>query len=181
METNNLTHNSIDLPQFIGKLKKMDRTASILYSIVKVLYIIFIVAFILGIIALGILNSDFFSPTIMSALLTLVGLVLVFIYLNYRGKDYKNVDYSQTTYEMLKKTSERYKPFLKKDLWMLPGLILMGVGLGLDPSRGNFWNYQLFFWSFTIIGGGGFGLIYWYFKWKPIKDNADKLIKEIES
>ncbi len=178
METNNSTHNSMDLPQFIGRLKKMDKRATIALNILKIFYIIIIVLFIGGIIAL-VFNEELLSRTVISPVLTLIGLILVFIYLHYRGKDYKNVDYSQTTYEMLKKTSERYKPFLKKDMWFFPGAILVTTGRGLN-SYTNFWSFQLFFWSLILIGFL-IGLIYWYFRWKPIMDNADKLIKEIES
>ncbi len=179
MDNNNFKYNPMDLPKFIGKLKKMDKRTTIFVNILKIAYIIIIVVFILGIIAL-VINEELLSRTVISPVITLIGLILVFIYLHYRGKDYKDVDYSQTTYKMLQETSERYKPFLKKDIWVFPGTILVAIGRGLSPSPyRNFWDFQLFFWSLILIGGV-IGVVYWYFRWKPIKDNADKLIKEIE-
>ncbi len=177
---NNKTHKDLDLPQFINKLKRFDKKARILYNGTKVFYLI-IIAFFLLVILLPVFFEDkgFLDRVFVNGLLTIAGLIIIYIYLHYRGKDYKNIDYSQTTYEMLKKTSERYKPFLTKDLWVLPGLTLMSIGISLNSHMG-FWKHELLFWG-IVLAAGCLGFIYWYFKWKPLKENADRLIREIES
>ncbi len=174
---NNMINNGLDMPQFINKLKKEDKKMLAVYNVIKILYLV-LISFLFIEIAASIF-SEGFSNTMLGSALTVLGVSLIYIYLNYRGKDYQNIDYSQTIYEMLRTTSERYKPFLTKDLLVLPGIILMGIGMGLNKDMG-FAKYQLIFWSVMIIGAL-LGLIYWYFKWKPVKDNADMLLKEIES
>ncbi len=179
MKTNKLENNNLNLPEFINKLKQADKKYMILYEGVKILYIIIITSFFVGGLTHLFFNGgNIFSKWMIGNILNVLGMIMVFLYLNYRGKDYKNIDYSQTTYQMLKKTSERYKLFLSKDLWVLPGIACMSIGYSLF-FYSEFWQRQLFFWSMALVGGI-VGVIYWYFKMRSIKNTADNLIKEME-
>jgi hypothetical protein len=56
------------------------------------------------------------------------------------------------------------------------------VDLGLsfmNHSESDFWHTQMWFIPLIIVSIIG-GLIWWYVRYKPIRDGALKLIKEIE-
>lgn len=96
-------------------------------------------------------------------------------------KEYKHVDYSLPTLEMLKKAVYRYQPFQKSAMWMFAGLVLMDIGLTYDwlDENTSLLHTQIIFVG-GIVLGFIIGLIIWYFKYKPLRDGARKLIREIE-
>ncbi len=178
MDTNNLAHNEIDFSQFVNQLKKADKRASLLYNIVKIFYLLIMAFFLVMFVIIFKFSNNVLYESL-NTILILSGLILVYIYLHYRGKDYKNADYSQTTYVMLQQTSERYKPFLTKDLLSIPGLVLMMLGTSLNSGRGFLFALVLLIVAGLV--GVIIGFVWWYFKWKPIKDNADRMLREMES
>ena len=86
MKTNNKTNRTIDLPQFISKVKRKDKIFKVLYLAIIVLYIIIIVAH-LAIIFISIYNNVPFREWI-GNLGTLLPFLIIYIYLRKKLKEY---------------------------------------------------------------------------------------------
>ncbi len=177
MDTNNKINNELDLPQFIKKLQKEDNFIGGLYKVLEIMYLIWILLYLLGIIV-GVFFMKDLSVNYLKHTCVLSSLIFIYLFLRKRKKEYQNVDYSQTTYDMLKKTVLRYKYYRKEDTLIIIAVSILFIGLGLDNYRG-FWHYQIYAWSCVIVCTI-LGSIWWYFKLKPLKDKANELIKEIE-
>lgn len=81
---------------------------------------------------------------------------------------------------MLKNAAYRYKPFQLKSIWVLIAILLIDTGLIIQSKiDDSFGDEQIFFFGAIFIGLA-IGLIIWYFKYKPLRDNALRLIDEIE-
>ena len=176
MKTDNKTTTTTNLPQFISKLKKQDKQFTIAYKAIKIVYIIGIAPIVVSLF-MSILNSKPYTEWI-GQLGILLPFVIIYFVLNKRHKEYKQQDYSQPTYLVLKNMERRYQLFRCSDLWVLFGLIILGISLGFDSSLGLL-PYQLIYWT-TIIIAEFFAYIYWCKKIKPMKDRASQLIKELE-
>lgn len=176
MTTNELNTN---LEKVTGRLKKEDRHYATIVKVVQVFYWIFIPLFIVKTVV------EYTSSHEINDIISGVGLVLGFllIALSFQKlyNEYQYVDYSLPTLEMLKKAAYRYEPFQKRVLWVVPGLLLMDVGLTFEwMSEGkSVLDSQVFFLG-SILFGAIIGLVWWYFKYKPLRDDALKLIKELE-
>lgn len=176
MKTENNTDRTIDLPQFISKLKKQDKLYSRILLWTKILYIVIIIPHI-AIIAKAIYNSTPYTEWI-GYLGTLIPFLIIYFILNKRHKEYKKVDYSQPTYSLLQNIEKRYKMIRPNDSWVFLALFILGISLGFDSPK-EFLRFQLEYWAFMLIAFI-IGYIWWYIKEKPMKDRAAKLIKELE-
>ncbi len=85
MKTDNKTNTTIDLPQFITKVKRQDKIFKVVYLAIIVLYIIIIVTH-LAIIFISIYNNVPFREWI-GDLGTLLPFLIIYIYLRKRYKD----------------------------------------------------------------------------------------------
>jgi hypothetical protein len=95
-------------------------------------------------------------------------------------REYKYVDYSQPTLVMLKKAAYRYKPFQLKTLWAVLAILLVDAGLSLNTTLGfNFFWLQVFYLGIVILSAM-IGLLIWCGRYKPIRDSALSLIREID-
>ncbi len=173
MDTN--THHKVELPEFINKLKKLDKRTFILYRVLIITYLILAILISAALINIVFIQGD--MPEL-SDILKFAAFILFYIVLRKRQKEYKNRDYSQTTYSMLKKISKRYSFLRIDDLWAVLAAATLGVAIGINNHRG-FWYFQLFYWS-VIIVSVLLSYVYWYFRLKPTKNNAEKLLKELE-
>jgi magnesium-transporting ATPase (P-type) len=101
-------------------------------------------------------------------------------------KDYKNVDYSLPTMEMLKKAAYRYKIFHFRTAIMIFPLILIDLGMFLIGSDIGFMKTenllygQLMFWGIMAISFS-IGVMIWYKRQRPLRNQALELIRELES
>ena len=176
MKADNKTNTTIDLPQFISKVKRKDKIFKVVYMAIIVLYIIIIVAH-LAVISISIYNNIPFTEWI-SNLGTLLPFVVIYFFLMKRHKEYKKADYSLPTYLVVKNMEKRYRWFRLSDLWVVAALFFLGISMGIDSPMGLF-SFQLSFWAMILVASL-VGYIYWYFRIKPLRDKAARLIKELE-
>lgn len=114
-------------------------------------------------------------------------LIFAFIFTKYL-KVYRSADYGQATVTMLRNAVKRYKMQLSKIALSLVPLVFINAGVTLisigEESEGLFEGYylkfQLIFWPMIALAMG-IGLLIWRVKQKPLKDAAEKLLKEIQA
>ncbi len=176
MTTNELNTN---LEQVTGKLKKEDSNYARIVKAVQVFYWIFIPLFAFKTIR-EYSDSGDLKDIISGACITLAFLIIALTFGKYY-KEYKYVDYSLPTLEMLKKAAYRYEPLQKRSAWILVALVFMDIGLIFDWTDANtsVLHSQLIFLSGILIGVV-IGMIWWYIQYKPLRDDALRLIKELE-
>ena len=173
------TTNNISLEEMVGKLKKEDMKYGRLSKAIFILYVILIPLFIL----FGILDyreTKAIGDIIWT--LSIISAFSIFAFL-FRSlmKEYQYVDYSQPTLKMLEGAVLRYQPIHPKTIWVVPALLLMDVGMYLhNPIEGtSFLQFQLFF-AGILLFAIAIGVVVWYYRYKPIRDNALMLLKELE-
>ncbi|WP_167618059.1 hypothetical protein [Maribellus sediminis] len=168
-----------NLEKLTGKLEKEDSNYARIIRAVQIFYWIFIPVFA-GITILEYRETHSLN-TIVSGLFLMVAFLVIALTFRKYYKEYKYVDYSLPTLEMLKKAAYRYQPFQKRGLWVLLGLAFMDVGLTIDwlDQNTSVVHTQIFFGA-SLLVGFVIGLVLWYIRYKPIRDNALRLIKEIE-
>lgn len=175
MKTNN-TH-TINLPELTQKLKTSDINYARIVKGIQTLYWILIPLYII----LTIIQIVEKAPlTQLAGGSCIVISMLIFAFLmRYYYQEYSNVDYSQPTLIMLKKAAYRYKPFQKQAVWALLALLIMGVGLTLNNLEFNTTKIIISY-GILMLASVIAGLIWWYFRYKPLRDDALQLIREIE-
>ena len=176
MKTNN--NNNLDFEQLLGKLKKEDTNYSSLSKALLIIYLIMIPLYIV-ITALEYFETkDVFQ--IVGGACFVISFSVFAIFFRIYYKEYKYVDYSLPTIQMLKKAAYRYKPFQLRTLWILPALVLMDLGLYFTSSfdiigiKAHLYFIVLMLLSICV------GIVFWWVKYKPLRDNALALIKELE-
>ena len=167
METNNL----------INRIKREDERYA---SIAKTFQIVY---WVLVPIYLVLITKDIITKSpvaeIAGSFCFLLGLVVFAILFRIYYFEYKSVDYGQPTLEMLKKAAYRYKPFQSK-LWItFIAVLLIGTGLSLSGPFADFLKTQIFFWG-AMTAALIIGLIVWWIRYKPLRDNMLRMIREIE-
>ena len=108
-----------------------------------------------------------------------ISLVIFLFLLLYSYKEYKYIDYSLPTLHLLKKAAKRYKFFQGKSWWAIFALSIMEVGMILDNLEFNTLTLIVAF-TLVMIGSLSAGAIWWYIRYKPMRDGALRLIHEIE-
>jgi predicted benzoate:H+ symporter BenE len=176
MFRNNNPISGID--QLTHKLKQEDERYSRLSKGLQIVYWVLAPVYLIMILRHATEGSSF-NDTI-SGVFFLVAMVIFALFFRNYYKEYKNVDYSLPTLIVLKKAAYRYQPFQLKTIWILMAIICINVGLSLKAVDHTdlFW-IQITFWGLMLISIG-IGLVYWYFRYKPLRDAALKMIKEIE-
>ena len=167
-----------NLEHLTGKLKKEDLRYARLSKTIQIVYWALIPMYIL---ITGMSLWESWDPNrITGGTCIILGLIIFAIFFGNYYKEYKYVDYSLPTITMLKKAAYRYQPFQKKSVWILLALVLMDIGLSFNTS-GLFTSYNshIMFAGLIAIAVVA-GYIFWFFKYKPLRDNALQLIKEIE-
>lgn len=121
------------------------------------------------------------SNEIISSFCFLFAMVTFALLFRKYQKEYGEVDYSLPTLLMLKKAVNRYEPFSKRTIGIIPGILLIDIGLTLKASNhSDMILTQLMFLGAIGLGSIG-GLIWWYSQYKPLKDRTQALIDEIEA
>ncbi len=172
------TTDKLSLDQLVSKLKNQDVT----YSRLSKRFYIFYLIFIPVLIALAIIEfSDTKDMNIVfwASSMSIAFGIFALLFKSY-FKEYGHVDYAKSTMEMLEGAVYRYQPFQTKTIWVLLALIFVDLGLVFRISdRSNFLQTQLIFISILVVAIIA-GLAVWYIKYKPIRDNAMRLIKELQ-
>ncbi|MCT4588222.1 MAG: hypothetical protein N4A71_10400 [Carboxylicivirga sp.] len=96
-------------------------------------------------------------------------------------KEYQGVNYALPTLQMLKQAVNRYSPFTKRTLLVVPGVVLAYIGFLLSASKFSSPIFVHAFFSGAILVGLTGGLIYWKSKYKPLRDEAKKMLQDIEN
>jgi hypothetical protein len=102
-------------------------------------------------------------------------------------KEFRAVDYSVTSFEMLSAAAKRYRFQPERLLYLLPSLLLIDAGFTI--SIFNRWQsfaplnrilvVQAIYFSVIIIALFA-GYLIWRFKKKPHRDNALRMLKELQ-
>jgi hypothetical protein len=166
------------MDHLIQKLKKEDAGYSRLSKSIQIVYWILVPFYLFMVIRMAMAGSPL--PEILSSVFFLFAMLIFALFFRHYYKEYKYVDYSQPTLIMLKKAAYRYKPFQLKTLWVLLAVLLVNAGLSLGTKHFfDLLGVQFVFWGVMIISGL-IGLWIWKIRYKPIRDAALKMIREIE-
>lgn len=179
MKTINQNKKEVSIDQLLVKLKNEDSNYSKISIAVTIMYWIFIPLF--GIKTFLEYQESVDITEVIKGICFILGFLILAIFFRRYYKKYKYVDYSLPTIQMLRQAVCRYKLFQKESIWILLALIVIDVGLTLDWMKNgtSILETQTFFLG-AILFGFIIGLILWYVKYKPIRDEALKMIKEIE-
>ncbi len=173
-----IKNDHINLDQLVGKLHKEDNRYAKLCRIIQIIYWIFIPFFTFSAINHYIESGEI--NDLIGGMSYVVGFIIIAIFFGNYHKEYKYVDYSLPSLIMLKDAAYRYQAVQLKSLWILLGLMFIYVGVIMESKLdAAFLKLQLIFWGGALLGLF-FGLIIWYLKYKPLRDNALRLIAEIE-
>ncbi len=171
-------NDNINLDQLVGKLQKEDLRYSNLCKGLKLVYWILIPIY--TVLAVVIYFETKEITDLVAGLLFVSSFLIFALIMGYFQKEYNSVDYSLPTLSMLKMAANRYKPFRPKSLWAFIAFFIMDAGFCLSSEYGedmiNKQGYVLALFLASITAG----LILWYFKYKPLRDNALRLVTEIE-
>ncbi len=178
MNSNKQNTSGSDISRLVDRLKTQDSNYATLSRGIQVFYWIFIpLNMVLGV--RHYLDSGDVIHLISSVFMVLAFLIFALFFGRYY-REYKNVDYSQPTLIMLKKAAYRYKPFQLRTAWVGVALVLMDIGLTINQEGiGMMIGIQYMFWGGIFLGLIA-GLFIWYIKYKPLRDDALRLISEIE-
>jgi len=178
MNFNKNNKDNINLGQLVGKLQKEDNRYSNLCKGLKPIYWVLIPIYAIMAIDAYIESKEIND---LFAGLCFVGCFLIFaLVLGNFQKEFKTVDYSLPTLSMLKKAAERYKPFRPKSFLAFAAFFLMDAGFYLSSHFNNYAvKFQIYFIALFFVSVA-IGLVIWYIRYKPLRDNALRLIAEIE-
>lgn len=177
MKANNEKTESENLAEIITRLKNEDDRYAALSKRMQIVYWILILIF-MTLIILQIVQKDPVVDIIGSTCF-LFAMLLFALFFQHLYKEYKYVDYSQPTLIMLKKAAYRYKPFQLKALWTLLAMLLMDAGLSLNTSLSFKFIYIQACFLGVIVLATVIGLLFWRVRYKPLRDTALELIREI--
>jgi len=178
MTMNNEQVEPVNLDKLISNLKKEDEQYAGLSKRMQYLY------WIMSLIFIFVIVIQIFGKVhvvyIIGNICFLFAMLIFGLLFKYYYREYKYVDYSQPTLVMLKKAAYRYKPFQLKTLWAVLSLLLVDAGLSLNTSLGfNFIWIQVFYLGIVVLSAI-IGLLIWRARYKPVRDAALSLIREID-
>ncbi|WP_291856445.1 hypothetical protein [Marinilabilia sp.] len=167
------------MDQLIHKLKNEDENYARLSRGIQIFYWIMAPVYLIMVVLHAIEGSSL-NEILGGIFFFLAMLIFALFFRNYY-KEYKYVDYSQPTLVMLKKAAYRYKPFQLKILWAFLAVGFINAGLSLSATHmADLLEIQLVFWS-AMAMAVLIGLWRWKVRYKPIRDAALNMIREIEA
>ena len=177
METNGKS-TQLDLNDLTYRLKSADKRYACMSKRFQYLYWALVPIYLVLIISDVIVKRSLLE--IGSGLCFLMGMTLFALIFRSYYKEYNFVDYTLSTLIMLKKAARRYYPFHHK-LWLVfLGLLCIDAGLALRESLGyETVRFQVIFFV-AILVAFVVGMILWRVRYKPLRDEALRLIREIE-
>jgi len=171
-------NNNINLDQLVAKLQKEDKTYGNLYKILKVVYWVYIPIYLLITVSIYIDSAEI--KDLFGGLSIIISFIIFALILGNYQKDFKNANYALPTLLMLKNAASRYRPFQLKALWAFLAILFMDLGFSIISfTKNHIIKIQFFVFGIMLISIL-IGLIIWYIKHKPLRDNALRLVAEIE-
>lgn len=175
----NNTTDKINLASLTGKLQTEDKRYSNIAKRMQVMYWILIPVYMVFIIRH--IQDGSSTMQILGGVCFLFAMLTFAIIFNKFKKEYSKVDYSLPTLLMLKQAVKRYKPFQLKTYWALLAVALVDAGLVFNSPEGERkWFIQLVFIGGIVIAIL-VGLLIWRKRYKPLKDEALKLIEQLSN
>lgn len=179
MTQNKIDNKYINLGQLTSNLKKEDKKYATLSRRFQIVYWVLIPIYLVSMVGHLIEKSP--VKDVLSSLCFLFAMLTFALFFRHYYKEYNNVDYSEPTLMMLKKAAYRYKPFQLKTLWVLLAILLIDAGLILNSSlKFDVLRIQIYFFG-SITIAMSIGIILWYVRYKPIRDKALHLIKDLNN
>lgn len=182
MKQNNEINESIDLSAFTSKLKREDDRYSRICKGLIVVYSIFVLLKLASIIIHLIDETP--DLYLLGKVSYLLGFLIFALLMGIYYHEYKFVDYSQPTLVMLKKAAHRYKPVRLNVVWAIVALFLVDLGISLETLGGFEFNWKFIAIQIMVVGalviGLIIGLVIWRVRYKPLRDTALAMIREIE-
>ena len=178
METNKQNTETTNFAQLVSKLKNEDSNYAKISRAIQIMYWIFIPVF-------AIITFREFSETgntneLISGAFFILAFLIFALFFGKYYEEYKYVDYSLPTIKMLKQAAYRYQPFQYRQVWIILALVFVDLALTFDWMETTpVWEIQTTFIG-LIIFSLLVGIIIWYFKYKPLRDDALRLISELE-
>jgi len=178
METNKQNTETTNFAQLVSKLKNEDSNYAKISRAIQIMYWIFIPVF-------AIMTFREFSETgntneLISGAFFILAFLIFALFFGKYYEEYKYVDYSLPTIKMLKQAAYRYQPFQYRQVWIILALVFVDLALTFDWMESTpVWKIQASFIgliTFSLL----IGIIIWYFKYKPLRDDALRLISELE-
>ncbi|RKD87936.1 hypothetical protein [Mangrovibacterium diazotrophicum] len=103
-----------------------------------------------------------------------------------RIKRLKSVDYALPTTQMLAEATKRFKLWKPELKWALLTAALMDIGVSVSSynhlEETAPWTRVVeiqYIMIPALLIGLGIGIIWWHFKYKPLRDHAQKLLNEL--
>ncbi len=178
--------SSINLESLISSVKDEDARNLRISRSFQWIYIAIIVLYVV-LILLELKEGIYGLRTISNVLFILSFIAFSWIFRN-GYKEFNSIDYSLPVIEMLRKAAKRYSLNVKKYLVLLIPIILMDAGLTISffgdllpisPLKRILIIQAVYIPVMTI--SALIGIWIWYKTQKPLRDNALKLIEELES
>lgn len=168
--------------QLIQNLQKEDRQMARIIRGVKIMYLVLIPAYAL----LYLLAPDFTISQRAGGMLSVMGFAVFIILFQRKSNEFKQVDYALPTTQMLTETIKRYKLWKPELLWALVAVSLVDLGLTISKIKtftpaeihDKVIDTQIIMIPAIFIGLI-IGIIWWYIKHKPLRDQAQKLLDEL--
>lgn len=168
----------IDLNKLVNRLKTEDVKYGRISRTLQIIYWVFIPVYVFLTIN-DYLDSGEIRDLIGGGFFILAFLIFALFFGKYY-KEYNFVDYSLPTIQLLKKAVWRYKPFQLKSLWAVLAVVFMDFGLIFGRDAGeSIIRIQLIYWGVIAISIG-IGMVIWYYKYKPLHDQALALLRDIQ-
>lgn len=176
---NNKKINTTNLGELTQNLASADKRYANMSKRIQVIYWVLLPVYALLVIRHMFDNAPL-SEILGSVCFMLAMLTFALLFRKYH-KEYSTVDYALPTLVMLKKAAKRYKPFRREAIWALVAALFVDAGLALNhPVGEDSVLIQIIFGSalcFALL----VGLVWWYISYKPLRDAALQLIREIEA
>lgn len=178
MKSNKHTGN-LGLDNLVAKLKKEDIHYAHIGKGLQIVYWILIPIYAFLTYMHYLESKDLLY--VLGGFCTILAFLILAVFFGRYYKEFKYVDYALPTIQMLRQAANRYKPFQKKAIWVFVAMAFMDVGLSVlfFQDHMQLWQSQVIFGG-AILSGVVVGLIIWYVKYKPLRDAALTLIREME-
>ncbi len=162
----------LDIALLTAKIQSRDKDYAIFTSILKVVYVIIIISFLVSTLLLDFDEET--KPIIIQNGIFLLALISISVYLFKYNRKMRKADYSLPTLLMLKDFVKRYRIFPPIVWWVIIGAVLMLIAAYME-SISRFYTM-----SIAFIIGFIVGYVIYFVKDKPLVDAAKILIKELE-
>lgn len=170
---------NIDLDKLVNKLTTMDSISRKSVKFVKILYLTLFPLIVFRLVV-NIIEKDI--SQIFSTACTSIAFLIIIWVSSSTYKKHKTVDFSLPTVELLRKYSKKIRlGDFKFAIGILLGLTIMDIGIVNTslPYNIPIFKFQLFYWGFIAIVIV-IGIIVWYIKYKPLRIDIRRVLKEIE-